>query len=102
MSVSHVAGQLPPVFFICLIISSLWLRSFLHLWGGVCVLVVCVCGVRVLVVYGCVWVCVCWWWVCVCHVACDLTTSKMRRLDVECYAIKKIYNQNVISRSSKL
>jgi len=28
MSVSLVAGQLPPVFFICLIISSLWLRSF--------------------------------------------------------------------------
>ena len=31
MSVSVVAGQLPPVFFICLIICSLWLRSFLHL-----------------------------------------------------------------------
>jgi len=38
MSVSFVAGQLPPVFFICLIISSLWLRSFLH-----CIYVLCVC-----------------------------------------------------------
>ena len=27
MSVSLVAGQLPPVFFICLIISFLWLRK---------------------------------------------------------------------------
>ena len=39
MSVSFVAGQLPPVFFICLIISSLWLRSFLHFnikWSTVC------------------------------------------------------------------
>ena len=38
MSVSFVAGQLPPVFFICLI-SFLWLRSFLHLnikWSTVC------------------------------------------------------------------
>ena len=31
MSVSLVAGQLPPVFFICLIMSFLWLRNFLHL-----------------------------------------------------------------------
>ena len=31
MSVSFVAGQLPPVFFICLIISFLCLNSFLHL-----------------------------------------------------------------------
>ena len=39
MIVSFVAGQLPPVFFICLIISSLWLRNFLHLnikWSTVC------------------------------------------------------------------
>ena len=39
MSVSFVAGQLPPVFFICLINSFLWLRSFLHLnikWSTVC------------------------------------------------------------------
>ena len=39
MSVSFVAGQLPPVFFICLIISSLWLHSYLHLnikWSTVC------------------------------------------------------------------
>jgi len=48
MSVSFVAGQLLPVFFICLIISSLW-------WC-VCVCVcVCVCGC---VVCGCVCVCV--------------------------------------------
>ena len=31
MSVAYVSGQLPPVFFICLIISFLWLRNFLHL-----------------------------------------------------------------------
>ena len=31
MSVSLVAGQLPPVSFIYLITSSLWLRRFLHL-----------------------------------------------------------------------
>ena len=39
MSVSFIAGQLPPVFVICLIISFLWLRSFLHLnikWSTVC------------------------------------------------------------------
>jgi len=39
MSVSFVAGQLPPVFVICLIISFLWLRSFLHInnkWSTVC------------------------------------------------------------------
>ena len=39
MSVSFVAGQLPPVFIVCLIISLPWLRHFLHLnikWATVC------------------------------------------------------------------
>jgi len=38
-SVSFVVGQLPPVFFICFIISFLWLRNFLHWnikWFAIC------------------------------------------------------------------
>jgi len=63
MSVSFVEGQLPPVFFICIIISSLRLRSFLHLnikWSTVCSFLKGTSGCL------CMWcVCQCWLGVCV-------------------------------------